>query len=51
VAVAHDTAALAKYMQNHRLEVTVNLGLGKGSWWLLTNDLTHAYVDENMGTS
>jgi glutamate N-acetyltransferase / amino-acid N-acetyltransferase len=28
-----------------------DLGVGQGSAWLLTNDLTHAYVDENMGTS
>jgi glutamate N-acetyltransferase / amino-acid N-acetyltransferase len=27
------------------------LGAGPGSYWVVTNDLTHAYVDENMGTS
>lgn len=31
--------------------LTCDLGAGEGSAWLLTNDLTHAYVDENMGTS
>jgi glutamate N-acetyltransferase/amino-acid N-acetyltransferase len=51
VAVAHDEKAVAKHMQQDRLDVTVNLGLGHGEWWLLTNDLTHAYIDENMGTS
>jgi glutamate N-acetyltransferase/amino-acid N-acetyltransferase len=51
VAVAHDAKALAEYMRQQRLEVTVDLNLGDGEWWLLTNDLTHAYVDENMGTS
>jgi N-acetylglutamate synthase/N-acetylornithine aminotransferase len=51
VEVAHDKKAVAQYMQQHRLEVTVDLKLGAGEWWLLTNDLTHAYVDENMGTS
>jgi glutamate N-acetyltransferase/amino-acid N-acetyltransferase len=28
-----------------------DLGVGSGSAWVVTNDLTHAYVDENMGTS
>jgi glutamate N-acetyltransferase/amino-acid N-acetyltransferase len=28
-----------------------DLGAGTGSSWLVTNDLSHAYVDENMGTS
>ncbi len=51
VAVSHDVEELAAYMKTERLEVTVDLGLGTGEWWLLTNDLTHAYVDENMGTS
>lgn len=51
VAVEHDTAGLSDYMQRRHLEVTVDLGLGPGTATLLTNDLTHAYVDENMGTS
>jgi N-acetylglutamate synthase/N-acetylornithine aminotransferase len=33
------------------LEVTAHLGLGDGTARIITNDLTHAYVDENMGTS
>jgi glutamate N-acetyltransferase/amino-acid N-acetyltransferase len=28
-----------------------DLGVGTGEYWVVTNDLTHAYVDENMGTS
>jgi N-acetylglutamate synthase/N-acetylornithine aminotransferase len=28
-----------------------DLGIGNGTARILTNDLTHAYVDENMGTS
>lgn len=51
VEVEHDKRAVAAYMQQRRIEVTVDLKLGNGEWWLLTNDLTHAYVDENMGTS
>jgi glutamate N-acetyltransferase/amino-acid N-acetyltransferase len=46
-----DEAALATYMAGDHLVVTANLGLGDGTARVLTNDLTHAYVDENMGTS
>ena len=51
VTAAVDEAALAAYMDQERLEVTADLGLGDGTARVLTNDLTHAYVDENMGTS
>ncbi|HEX7166269.1 MAG TPA: bifunctional glutamate N-acetyltransferase/amino-acid acetyltransferase ArgJ [Acidimicrobiales bacterium] len=51
VAVAHDEAALASHMAGRAIELTADLGLGTGVDWILTNDLTHAYVDENMGTS
>jgi glutamate N-acetyltransferase/amino-acid N-acetyltransferase len=46
-----DEAALAAYMGGEHLHVVANLGLGDGRARILTNDLTHAYVDENMGTS
>jgi glutamate N-acetyltransferase/amino-acid N-acetyltransferase len=46
-----DEAALSAYMAQERIEVTAHLGLGDGSARILTNDLTHAYIDENMGTS
>jgi glutamate N-acetyltransferase / amino-acid N-acetyltransferase len=46
-----DPVALAAYMDQEWIEVTADLGLGTGTARLLTNDLTHAYVDENMGTS
>ena len=46
-----DAEALAAYMDQEWIEVTANLGLGDGTARVLTNDLTHAYVDENMGTS
>ena len=46
-----DEAALADYMAQDRLVVTAQLGLGDGTARILTNDLTHAYIDENMGTS
>ncbi|MDQ3294614.1 MAG: hypothetical protein M3527_09230, partial [Actinomycetota bacterium] len=36
-----------------RAEYTLrcDLGVFTGSAWILTNDLTHAYIDENLGTS
>jgi glutamate N-acetyltransferase / amino-acid N-acetyltransferase len=46
-----DAAAMAAYMERERIEVTAHLGLGDGRGRILTNDLTHAYIDENMGTS
>lgn len=50
-AAGLDAAGLAAYMEQEWLEVTADLGLGEGRARVLTNDLTHAYVDENMGTS
>ena len=32
-------------------DAQVDLGVGTGRAHVLTNDLTHAYIDENMGTS
>jgi glutamate N-acetyltransferase/amino-acid N-acetyltransferase len=51
VEVDHDTAAVAAHMERRHLEIDCDLGLGSGRGSVLTNDLTHAYVDENMGTS
>lgn len=51
VTVAHDHDALSAYMEQRHLEITADLGLGSGRATILTNDLTHAYIDENMGTS
>lgn len=51
VAAMHDVHALQQVMAARELEVVVDLGLGTGAGLILTNDLTHAYVDENMGTS
>jgi glutamate N-acetyltransferase / amino-acid N-acetyltransferase len=51
VTVDVDPEALARYMEQEWIDVTADLGLGAGSARVLTNDLTHAYVDENMGTS
>jgi len=51
VTVEVDPGAMRAYMAQEHLEVTASLGLGDGTARILTNDLTHAYVDENMGTS
>jgi glutamate N-acetyltransferase/amino-acid N-acetyltransferase len=51
VEVAHDRAAVAAHMAGRNLSIRCDLGLGAGQATVLTNDLTHAYVDENMGTS
>ena len=51
VDVDHDAAAVAAHMQGRELEIVADLGLGTGTATILTNDLTHAYIDENMGTS
>jgi glutamate N-acetyltransferase/amino-acid N-acetyltransferase len=51
VSVPHDTEEVAKHMAERDLSIVADLGLGEGAAQVLTNDLTHAYVDENMGTS
>lgn len=51
VTVAHDEAAVTAHMAQPTLHITVDLHLGDGAARVLTNDLTHAYIDENMGTS
>jgi len=51
MAVEHDEQAVADLMAQRELSITADLGIGPGRARVLTNDLTHAYVDENMGTS
>jgi glutamate N-acetyltransferase/amino-acid N-acetyltransferase len=51
VACAHDAGAVAAHLSQPQVEVTASLGVGSGSAVVLTNDLTHAYIDENMRTS
>lgn len=46
-----DAAVLGQIMEQRRLHLKVNLGQGTGSGRIITTDLTHAYIDENMGTS
>lgn len=51
VASMHDLTALDEVMAAPYIEIVADLGLGRGEGVILTNDLTHAYIDENMGTS
>lgn len=51
VEVDHDRAQLAEHMAGSHLQLHCDLGVASGQAVILTNDLTHAYVDENMGTS
>jgi glutamate N-acetyltransferase/amino-acid N-acetyltransferase len=51
IAHAHDAVALAQRMTERDVAITCDLHAGSGSATMLFTDLTHAYVDENMGTS
>jgi glutamate N-acetyltransferase/amino-acid N-acetyltransferase len=51
VAAMHDATALQAVMAAEEIVITCDLGLGDGSGVVITNDLTHAYIDENMRTS
>ena len=51
IAAAHDADAVAKVMEQRDLSITCDLHNGNGEATMLFTDLTHAYVDENMGTS
>lgn len=51
VAASHDPAAVSEHLSQRHVAITADLGLGGGRSVVLTSDLTHAYVDENMKTS
>lgn len=51
VSIAHDEQAVRAYMAQRRLVIECDLGLGSGNFTVLTNDLTHEYIDENTGGS
>jgi glutamate N-acetyltransferase / amino-acid N-acetyltransferase len=51
VAAAHDPSVVAEHLGRDQVTITADLGLGTGAGTVLTNDLTHGYVDENMRTS
>jgi glutamate N-acetyltransferase / amino-acid N-acetyltransferase len=50
-AAEHDEAKVKAHMAGRNLDLECDLGMGPGDAFILTNDLTHAYIDENMGTS
>ena len=47
----HNGEAVAAHMAERHLEIVCDLGLGDGAFTVLTNDLTHEYIDENTGGS
>ncbi|MDP8974869.1 MAG: bifunctional glutamate N-acetyltransferase/amino-acid acetyltransferase ArgJ [Actinomycetota bacterium] len=51
VAASHDPSLVADHLGQDQVAITADLGLGEGSGTVVTSDLTHAYVDENMRTS
>jgi len=51
VAVEHDAAAVESHMRGAQIDVACDLGLGRGTASILTNDLGPGYIVENMGTS
>jgi len=51
IAAEHDEKAVRAHLAQRHVSVTCDLGLGSGSGVILTNDLSHAYIDENMRTS
>ncbi|MDH3471592.1 MAG: bifunctional glutamate N-acetyltransferase/amino-acid acetyltransferase ArgJ [Acidimicrobiia bacterium] len=51
MAVPFDEVKVAEHFEGRRVSITVDLGLGNGVGEVITTDLSHAYVDENMGKS
>ena len=51
VVYPHDEAAVATTMEARDIDIVADLHHGTSEATVLFTDLTHAYVDENMGTS
>jgi len=51
IAVARDESALAATMAERRIDISCDLHVGDGQAAMRFTDLTHAYIDENTGTS
>jgi len=51
VAARHDEAALARVMGERDILVECDLGAGTSTATIRCTDLSHAYIDENRGTS
>jgi glutamate N-acetyltransferase/amino-acid N-acetyltransferase len=51
VGAPHDEGALEAAMATREIEIACDLHGGRGEAEMRFTDLTHAYIDENMGTS
>ncbi len=51
VEVPHDRERTLTHLAQRRVEVTCDLGLGNEEATIITTDLGHGYIDENMRTS
>ena len=51
IACAHDESAVAAQMRGRDIEIRCDLQMGHGTATVLCTDLSHAYIDENRGTS
>jgi glutamate N-acetyltransferase/amino-acid N-acetyltransferase len=51
IAAPHDESALATSMTGRDIQITCDLHAGAGRAAMRFTDLTHAYIDENTGTS
>jgi glutamate N-acetyltransferase / amino-acid N-acetyltransferase len=51
IAAPHDEQALASVMDQRDLHIMCDLRAGTGQASVRFTDLTHAYIDENVGTS
>jgi glutamate N-acetyltransferase / amino-acid N-acetyltransferase len=49
--IPHDRGALVAYLSKKSVEISCDLGLGAGGARVVTTDLGHSYIDENMKTS
>jgi glutamate N-acetyltransferase/amino-acid N-acetyltransferase len=51
VTVPHDEGAVRSHLAQGSVSISADLGMGSGQASVLTNDLTPAYIAENMRTS
>jgi glutamate N-acetyltransferase/amino-acid N-acetyltransferase len=51
IAAPHDEAPLAAAMGGRDITIEADLAMGQGTATMMFTDLSHAYVDENRGTS
>ena len=51
IAAEHDATELERVMAQRDIHITCDLELGQSEAMVFTTDLSHAYIDENRGTS